>query len=520
MQPADLMHSYPIRFRKEKSDGLALIIHFDLSGRHSTKFTVEIANSNCVVYPTLFGTPNCTIKGDAEHYFQIEKGELNAQTAFIEGLIKVDNPGLMLTFARCFKKLKSENSSKINRAANFSNSVKIEIKNRKPSEGPLQGIRIIDLSRLLPGPMATMLLADMGAEVIKIENPDEPDYIRDYPPKVDGNSAFYMAVNRSKKSFALDTSTLQGKEILYDLIKTADVFIESFRPGILNTQDLGYDKLSKINPKLIYASITGYGQHGPYAFRAGHDINYMGYAGLLSLSGDNNGAPAQPGIQLADIAGGAYMACNGILAAIISAIKTGKGQYIDLAMTDAVMPMAVLSNATYSATGEISKRNKAPLSGGLANYSIYKTKDNKYVALGALEPKFWNRFCAAIDHNDWVGRIIPGIDKHQQLKADLTELFASEPRIYWEKLGSKADCCLSPVLELSELEKDPHLKERNMFVQVDGINGYGQPIKFSDTPAKASWKAPELGEDSVSILDELGYNTEKIDALKKANTIA
>lgn len=511
----DLLRSYPSRFKSEKAGSANTTVHFILSGTDAASFTVEVKAGNCFVYESLQGAADCTVHADAQDYLSVENGTLNPQTAFIEGKIKVDNPGVMLEFARYFRRLASVPNEK---PSAESKAVKAAVSNRKPTQGPLQGLRVIDMSRLLPAPYACMLLADMGAEVIKVEKPEEPDYIRSYPPTLGTQSAFYMAVNRSKKSLTLDTGTQKGKAWFFELVKTADVLVESFRPGVMQAAGLDYATLNALNPKLIYASVTGYGQTGPYAMRAGHDLNYMAISGLLSLSDDGKGNPAMPGVQLADIAGGSYATVNSILAALYSRSSTGKGQHLDIAMTEAVMPLSVLASASMYATGEDTPRGQGLLAGGLANYNIYQCADGRYMALGALEPKFWNRFCEAVQKQEWIARIIPGPD-HTLLKEELQILFRTQDASYWTKLGHQHDCCLTPVLELSETQKDIHLKERKMDLSTDDIPGIGIPVKFRGTPAAPSWKAPELGEDTESVLIALGADSAEIERLRAGKII-
>ncbi|WP_394995468.1 CaiB/BaiF CoA transferase family protein [Emticicia sp.] len=385
--------------------------------------------------------------------------------------------------------------------------------NRKPTQGPLQGIRILDLTRLLPGPLGTMLMADMGAEVIKIENPKQPDYVRNFPPYKNGVSMNYLAFNRSKLSVSLDFTSEEGRRNFMELVKTADVVVEQFRPKFLDKFGISYEDAKKINDKIIYVSITGYGQTGPYAHLAGHDLNYTALAGVLGVTGKSD-EPIVAGVQLADIAGGSYMCVIATLSAIYARSQTGKGQQVDVSMTDAVMPLlATIYQPTDPSDSPNNKllswqnsRGNFALSGGLSNYGIYKTSDQKFIALGTLEPKFWQKFCLLVGKPDWIAFIIPeNKENTSEYKSQISELIASQSRTYWVGFGIKNDVLITAINELDELHNDPHLQAREMILeeehQIAGkFKSIGVPLKFSETPAKPSWTAPDLGEDTEDIL--------------------
>lgn len=382
--------------------------------------------------------------------------------------------------------------------------------NRKPTQGPLQGIRILDLTRLLPGPLGTMLMADMGAEVIKIEDPKQPDYVRNFPPYQNGISMNYLAFNRSKLSISLDFTSEEGRESFMKLVKTADVVVEQFRPKFLDKFGVGYEDAKKINEKIIYVSITGYGQTGPYAHLAGHDLNYTAIAGVLGVTGKPD-EPIAAGVQLADISGGSYMCVIATLSAIYARSQTGKGQQVDVSMTDAVMP---LLTAIYppAPKGELNlfswqnSRGNFALSGGLPNYGVYKTSDQKFIALGTLEPKFWQKFCSLVNKPDWMAFIIPENEqKADQYKKQISDLISSKSREYWVEFGIKNDILITAINDLDELHNDPHLQAREMILEDEHpkagkFKSIGVPLKFSETPAKPSWSAPDLGEDTADIL--------------------
>ena len=383
---------------------------------------------------------------------------------------------------------------------------------KKTITGPLKGIRILDLTRLLPGPLATQMLVDMGAEVIKIEDPKAPDYTRFMPPHHHGVGLSYLALNRSKKSLSLNLSSPEGKQIFADLLRSADVVMESFRPGVLDKMGLGYEAARAIKEDIIYVSVTGYGQSGPYAKNAGHDINYLGYAGVLGISGTKE-EPVKSGVQIADIAGGSYPAVIGCLSALLARNTTGKGQQVDVAMVDCALPLMSFYMSEALNAGKYYQREEHVLAGAVPNYNIYPCKDGNWIALGTLEPKFWMGFCALVNKPEWNSRMMdPG------LKAELKAFFKTKDRDEWVKLAADADICLTPILNIEELEDEPHFRSRDMFVEHEHpvygkVKGINQPVKFSDTPANQGWAPPLSGEDNEGILSDLGYTDEQIDTL-------
>jgi len=395
---------------------------------------------------------------------------------------------------------------------------------RKPQKGPLQGIRILDLTRLYPGPLGTMMLADMGADVIKIEDMNAPDYMRFYPPYLESESAGFIAVNRSKRSLALNLKVQEGIKIFLSLVKTADIVIEQFRPGVLDELGIGYLQACLVKPDIIYISITGYGQDGPYAREAGHDINSMGYAGILASTGTPQAGPVIPGPQLGDVAGGAYMSVIACLSSLWAREKTGKGQQVDVSMLDGVLPLMTLQMAHYQATQVSLGPGEPPLSGGLACYGVYQCADGKYIALGILEAKFWKIFCEMVEHPEWVDKHMVMGEDAEKLRKEMAVLFQTKTRAEWVAQARNLDVCLSPVLEVSEVEANPQIQARQMIHEqkhpVCGkIKGIGVPLKFSETPSEPAWPSPALGEDTKSVLEEIGYQHEEIEALFKAGMI-
>jgi crotonobetainyl-CoA:carnitine CoA-transferase CaiB-like acyl-CoA transferase len=394
------------------------------------------------------------------------------------------------------------------------------------SEAPLRGIRVIDLSRLLPGPLATLFLADLGAEVIKVELPQQPDYVRHYPPfyttdKGERFSANYLALNRSKKNVAIDYTHPEGRQLLIELIKTADVVVEQFRPGYLSQYGLDYESLAQIHPRLIYVSISGYGQNGPYASRAGHDLNYLAYSGILGLN-THQDKPLLPPVQIADIAGGSYMAVMGTLTALLARHRSQQGEHVDVSMTQGALPMLHLLMAEYWANGQLPTRETMPLAGGLINYEVYRCKDGKWIAFAALEPKFWMRFCEAIGKPELLGLGLDqntSAEKKAHCRAQLAALFESKSREEWLRLDAEHELLISPIYSLDELEQDPHLQACQAFVEIPhpvlgSYKSIALPIGFRNHPLPPPAPAPDLGAHTQSVLQALGIDTAQLEALK------
>lgn len=371
---------------------------------------------------------------------------------------------------------------------------------------PLQSIRVLDLSRLLPGPFCTMLLADFGAEVIKIEATDLGDYARQYEPKIDENSVMFHSLNRNKKSVTLDLKTDEGKDQFFQMVGKADVVVESFRPGVMKRLGLDFPVLEKINPRLIYCAISGYGQTGPYAEMPGHDINYISYAGLLELMGEKDGKPIVPAVQVADLTGGAYPAVTGILLALLEREKSGKGQFIDISMMDGVISLLQSTLPNYLMKNIPSKRGEQMLSGGLACYEVYQTKDGRWLAVGALEMKFWRIFCQKLGKPEWIPLLDEQDEVQYKLTHDIQNVIYTKTLEEWMDIFDDAEACVSPVLNFAELVNHPQVQARKMFeaIEQDGIpvKHIGIPIKLSRTPGKIRAAAPKLGEHTEYYLNQ------------------
>jgi crotonobetainyl-CoA:carnitine CoA-transferase CaiB-like acyl-CoA transferase len=388
---------------------------------------------------------------------------------------------------------------------------------------PLAGLRVLDLTRLLPGPVATLHLADLGADVIKIEDTGAGDYARSMggpgDKKAGESSAFFKLINRNKRALRLDLKTPEGAAVFQRLTLTADVVIEGFRPGVMNKLGIGYAALSALNPRLVFCSISGYGQTGPYAQRAGHDINYIGYAGVLDQIGEAGRAPAVPNFQIGDLLGGALTPLVGLLAAVIDARATGRGRQIDVAMTD-----AVLAHAVFPLAGMLARRAPPPrgadlLSGGVPCYGVYATADGRYMAVGALERKFWELLCDTLGRPDLKPIHLDFGAKGEKAKAELAEVFISHPQGYWIAMFDKVDCCVTPVLTINEALDNEHLQARGMVVEADGLPQFAPPYKLSDFDFSIDRSAPAPGQDSDDILREAGYDNEAVATLRAQGII-
>jgi crotonobetainyl-CoA:carnitine CoA-transferase CaiB-like acyl-CoA transferase len=395
-------------------------------------------------------------------------------------------------------------------------------------ELPLEGIRILDLSRLLPGPFATQLLADFGAEVIKVEDPLQGDYLRWREPYITNGeykeSAAFLALNRNKKSIILDLKQLEGQEVFYKLAATTDVILETFRPGVVNKLKIDYESIREINPRIIYCSLTGFGQNGPYQDLPGHDLNYIGVGGMACLTGEPD-CPMLMGVPVADIGGGALNAAIAILMAIIARNKTGEGQYIDVAMLDGAMSWLAYAFSRYWATKELPIRGNDRLTGGRPGYGIYKTKDQKYIAVGALEQKFWENLCKVINRPNLIKNPQPQGPEKKEIVEILKKAFLTKTRAEWLAISKKNDVCISPAYELDELINDPQVQAREMLIAFDDdrlgtLKYLGMPFKLSQTPGQIRFRAPGYGEHTNEILRTLGYSNEEITHLQQISVIS
>jgi alpha-methylacyl-CoA racemase len=378
----------------------------------------------------------------------------------------------------------------------------------------LAGIKVLDLSRLLPGPFLTMILADMGADVIKVEAPGVGDYLRAMHPARQGLSGRFLAVNRNKRSLVLDLKEAPGRLAFLRMVERADVVVESFRPGVMARLGLGWDELRVRNPQLVLCSISGYGQDGPYRDRAGHDLDYVALAGVLAMGGARSGAPAMPGVQIADLAGGALWSATGILGALLGRERTGEGAHLDISMTEGALALlaAELGNLDTAPDARPSRGNQA-LNGGLACYRIYETGDGKHLAVGALEPKFWLALNQALGRAGHVAELAAPPEKQEAIAAEVAAIFRTRTRDAWLATLAAHDCCCEPVLELDEVAGHPLHQARGVFFSLPGDAG---PVQQVRTPLGAPAERrmpPRLGQHSREVLAEYGFDSAEIDAL-------
>lgn len=382
------------------------------------------------------------------------------------------------------------------------------------NSGPLSGIKILDFSSLLPGPFATLYLADMGATVLRVGSGTRPDPIETRTPFIPETeiSALWAYLARGKQSINLNLKNPKAVRIVEQLIAEYDVVIEQFRPGVMGKLRLDYESLKKINPAVIYCSLTGYGQTGPLRKRAGHDINYLSLAGLPAYSGKKESGPSLTGMQIADIASGSLHSVIGILAAVIHRKETGKGQYIDIAMMDGVMAFNIASGVSCLVDGTEPVRERERLNGGTL-YDFYETKDGEYMSLGALEPRFFKAFCEAIGRPDLTpGGIAP--ENIETVKAEVRVIFKSKTRDEWREIFRDFDACVEPVLGLSEALNSAQAGERQMVIDIELPEGgkvrqMANPIKFSHAPKEYTSIGVPSGTHTKEIIGGLGYSEEE-----------
>lgn len=379
---------------------------------------------------------------------------------------------------------------------------------------PLADVRVLDLSRLLPGPFATLVLADLGASVDKIEDAGGGDYLRVMPPQVAGESVAFQLLNRGKRSAVLDLKKPEGKAAFLRLLGSYDVLFEQFRPGVLGRLGLGHAALRAAHPRLIICALTGYGQTGPLAQRAGHDLNYLARSGVLGAHGPADRAPQVPGFQLADVSGGMWSVIA-IQAALMERARTGQGAVLDIAMTDGVLGFATTAMASAVAAAPQTRGAEA-LTGGIAPYNTYTSSDGHPMTLASLEPKFWMSFCAATGLEITMEALIPG--PHQPaLREKVAAIFAGKTREEWIAFAQKHDCCLEPVLAPEEAARDPHLAARDLFFTLPSDRGDIPQIRLPITPKDTSFTPPpRSGEHTRAIFKDAGLSEEEIDTLIKS----
>ncbi|WP_119736247.1 CaiB/BaiF CoA-transferase family protein [Pseudomonas sp. Larv2_ips] len=390
--------------------------------------------------------------------------------------------------------------------------------------GPLASLKVLDFSTLLPGPFASLMLADMGAEVLRIESPTRVDLLRVLPPHDHGTSASHAYLNRNKRSLALDLKQAEALEIVRELVKDYDIVLEQFRPGVMERLGLGYAALNAINPRLIYVSITGYGQTGPYKDRAGHDINYLALAGIASHTGRQDSGPLPLGVQLADVAGGSLHAVVGLLAAVIARQHSGVGQHLDVSMTDCSFSLNAMAGAGYLACGVEPDWETQVLNGG-SFYDYYRTRDGRWMSVGSLEPAFMQQLCEALGRPELAAQgLSPRPEQQRALKLALQVEFEKRSFEQLCDLFAGVDACVEPVLSLSEAVEHPQLKARKLISQVPRGDGSTQaqiacPLKFSEGLPEPRHMGVAVGAHSDEVLAELGLSAQRIAALRQAKVV-
>lgn len=389
-------------------------------------------------------------------------------------------------------------------------------------KGPLSSLKVLDFSTLLPGPFASLLLADMGAEVLRIESPTRVDLTRVLPPHVDGVSASHAYLNRNKRCISLDLKQPAAVEVVKKLVAEYDIVLEQFRPGVMDKLGVGYEALKAINPKLIYVSITGYGQTGPYKDRAGHDINYLALSGLASHTGRADSGPLPLGMQVADIAGGSLHGVVGLLAAVVQRQVTGVGQAVDVSMTDCAFSLNAMAGAAYLAAGEEPGMEGNALNGG-SFYDYYQTRDGQWFSVGSLEPQFMLQLCAALGRPElakWGLRP----DKQGELKNEIRIEFEKRDAAQWRELFASMDACVEPMLSFAEAVEHPQIRARELVLEVprEGKSAQRQiasPIKFSEGLPAPRHIGAALGAHNAEVLEGLGYSSAQIAEMKAAKVI-
>ena len=387
----------------------------------------------------------------------------------------------------------------------------------------LEGIRVLDLSRMLPGPYASMMLGDLGAEIIKVEEIRTGDPTRHSPPMIADQSAAFLQVNRNKKSIALDLKQPEGRDIFLKLASRADSVLEQFRPGVVDRLGIGYAAVSRVNPRIVYCSLSGFGQDGPHESRSGHDLNYLALSGVLGLTTDERGKPVIPGVQVADLAGG-MIAAFAMLAALAARERTGRGQYVDVSMFDVMLSMLPVPAAHHFGGRAIEVGGKYGLTGAYPFYNVYETSDGKYMTLGALEPKFWANFCRSVGRDDLIARQFDEGERRENLFEEVRAIFKSRAQSEWVALVRDADCCCEPVLSMAEAFEHAQTLAREMVRETQhptagNIKQLGFSYKLSDTPPRAYRPSPALGEHTEELLAALGISGEERERLRKSGVI-
>jgi len=386
----------------------------------------------------------------------------------------------------------------------------------------LDGLCVLDLSRLLPGPLCTMILSDLGADVIKVEQPKIGDYARAAPPLIRDTGAAFLMLNRNKRSITLNLKNIEAQVILCKLVAKADVFVESFQPGVADRLGVGYSVLSKLNERIVYSSISGYGQSGPYRDMVGHDLTYMAYSGAIGATGSRGGTPTIPAIQVSDILGGIYAALA-IAAALYRREKTGKGDFIDISLMDVAVASMIMPLSFYFA-GASTEKGASLLSGGAPFYNVYETADGKFISIAALEQKFWMKLCTLLRLEKYSDQQLASPNVNRQIHQELAEFFRQKNRDEWLRILNEHEIPCAPVNDVSEVPLDPHVRARRTIFEI-GTEAFGElnqlatPIRMFHNPLNVRSAPPKLGQDTLEILRGLGYSTKDVERLRTEGAI-
>jgi len=377
----------------------------------------------------------------------------------------------------------------------------------------LEGIKVLDLSRLFPGPYCSMILADLGAEVLRIED-----------RRFENDGPGMPTIMRNKRHMTLNLKHPKGREILYTMAGSADVLLEGFRPGVAKRLGIDYERMRTLNARLIYCSVTGYGQDGPYKDMVGHDINYLSFGGVLGLNGEGGGKPVIPPIQVADMAAGGMYAALGILAALFARQKTGEGQYIDISMLDGIVAMLPFLASLYWGPAKIPRGGETLLNGRYPCYSVYETKEGKYISIGALEARFWKALCRKMGREEFIPWQYDEGEKREKMFLFFREAFKKRTREEWMEEFKESDVCFGKVLSLEEAFQDPQVLSRQMVTDfVDAKKGemklLSSAIKLSATPPDIRTAPVSFGENTEEVLQRLGFSSAEISELKRAGVV-
>jgi crotonobetainyl-CoA:carnitine CoA-transferase CaiB-like acyl-CoA transferase len=388
----------------------------------------------------------------------------------------------------------------------------------------LENLKILDFTTLVPGPFATMMLADMGADVLRVESPNRPDMVRAMGPYADGTSTGHGLLNRNKRSIGLDLKKPEAVAIAKNLVAQYDIVIEQFRPGVMERFGLGYEQLSAINAGLIYCSITGYGQTGPLRDRAGHDNNYLSLSGLNGYSGRQGERTPIMGVPIADLAGGSLHGVIGILAAVNQRHHSGEGQHVDISMTDSMFAMNSLFGSGYLAADQQPVSGGTNLNGG-SFYDYYRTADDRHLSIGSLEPQFFQKLCATLGDNTLLELGNPmDAEAQTKLRQKIESIIEQKPLADWVEIFKDKDCCVEPVLTFAEACASEQIIARDMIVDLKTHDGgqqqqIGSPIKFSKSTPKYDSIGAVLGQHSEQVLKEIGMDQASIQAARDAGAL-